>query len=376
MRVSYVALALIAAVAGAGAIHASIAATAPGSIDPLATRPGTASGMTLAPRGFGHTPGSNLHGGLGKAKLSPATSGNPIRLAAGKPSEKPSPTANTGNPSVVPLKWVGYLKGVLPAQHLQIGCTAQFIKPNVLLTAAHCIKDIFDYPNGPWIDLTQEDFVLQYQNNEGSAEFKAICASTPRDYMLPANYSSLNQEGQALARLTAIQHDFAMILVDGNSPTGEMPYLLDWKGKVDEVVRVGYAADILNGEIISQASGALFFADAIPILPQSYPHMVIQWAPITDLTEGTSGGAWIANFSTKGGANTNMLVAVTSSSLNAYPGGEAAAYLTAAEFNPLLNYVSHGCTGSGGTPLTSGGGATTPPTGSKTAPRGSNSPAQ
>jgi hypothetical protein len=87
----------------------------------------------------------------------------------------------------------------------------------------------------------------------------------------------------------------------------------------------------------------VFFADAIPMLPKSYPNIVVQWAPITDLTEGTSGGAWIANFNTVENPNKNLLVAVTSFSFDAYPGGEGAAYLTAAEFNPLLDFVSKGC---------------------------------
>ena len=37
-----------------------------------------------------------------------------------------------------------------------------------------------------------------------------------------------------------------------------------------------------------------------------------------------------------------MLIAVTSLQFTNYPGGEGAAYLTAAEFNPLLAYVSGG----------------------------------
>jgi len=41
---------------------------------------------------------------------------------------------------------------------------------------------------------------------------------------------------------------------------------------------------------------------------------------------------------------------VTSFQFTNYPGGEGAAYLTAAEFNPLLAYVSGGCKGGGATP--------------------------
>ncbi len=129
---------------------------------------------------------------------------------------------------------------------------------------------------------------------------------------MPANYASMKPADQGDAQRAAYQHDFAMVLVDGSSATGVMPYALDWKGKVSYVTRVGYAGDILDGQIVQKSGGAVFFADAIPMLPKSYPNIVVQWAPITDLTEGTSGGAWIANFSTSEGANKNILVAVTS----------------------------------------------------------------
>jgi hypothetical protein len=145
------------------------------------------------------------------------------------------------------------------------------------------------------------------------------------------------------AKLAAYEHDFAMLLVDGQSPTGVMPYLLDWKGKFGYATRVGYASDILNGQIIQKSGGAVFFADAIPILDKSYPDIVVQWAPTTELTSGTSGGAWIAKFNTTEGADKNELIAVTSFSFDNYPGGEGAAYLTAAEFNPLLDFVTKGC---------------------------------
>ena len=94
---------------------------------------------------------------------------------------------------------------------------------------------------------------------------------------------------------------------------------------------------------MQKSGGALFFADAIPMLDKSYPGIVVQWAPTTELTFGTSGGAWIVNFSTTDGHGKNALIAVTSFQFTAYPGGEGAAYLTAAEFNPLLAYVSGGC---------------------------------
>jgi len=269
-----------------------------------------------------------------------------MRVAQIIPDTSP-PERTTGNPSLPPLKWVGLL--VIPEPTDKdpnaIGeCTGQFIKPNVVLTAAHCIRDIVDSPTGPWPDATKGTFWLQYQNQEGTP-FKIRCAEINPLWRLPPNYASMKKEDQIDAQRTIFQHDFAMLLIDGVSPTGAMSYALDWKGNVAYATRVGYAADIFNGQIVQKSGGAVFFADAIPMMPKSYPGIVVQWAPITDLTSGTSGGAWVANFSTEDKPDANKLIAVTSFQFVAYPGGEGAAYLTAAEFNPLLADVLNGCKG-------------------------------
>jgi hypothetical protein len=253
---------------------------------------------------------------------------------------------STGNPSVAPLKWVGMLINPVPTKkdpNLVSECTGQFIRPNVVLTAGHCIKDLPDDPNGAGFDLSKQVFILQYQNGEGSHTFKTVCALTSPLWKLPPNFASMNDDQQAAAFRAMSGHDFAMVLVDGTSPTGTMPYALDWKGKVSDAVRVGYAVDILNGEIVQQGDGIVFFANQIPMFPENPSNLVVHWQSITDLTQGTSGGAWIANFDTDEGPNSNLLIAVTSFTNTAYPGAMMAAYLTAAEFNPLLASVSSGC---------------------------------
>jgi hypothetical protein len=260
---------------------------------------------------------------------------------------------STGNPSVAPLKWVGRL--VTPAPTKQYPnevseCTGQFITPNVVLTAGHCLRDIVDNPTGPWYDLTNQTFTLQYQAGVGSQTFKTVCGAVNPLWTLPANYSSMSANQKNDAMESASQHDFAMILVNGTSPTGAMPYELDWKGKVNEVVRVGYAGDILDEEVIQRSPGIVFFANDIPLFDQSLPNIVVQWQSITDFTNGSSGGAWVANFNTTEGPNNNKLIAVTSFGNSDYPGATFAAYLTAAEFNPLLANVSGGCKNGSGPP--------------------------
>jgi hypothetical protein len=270
-----------------------------------------------------------------------------IGLAAtGALAQNGPQVSSTGNPSVAPLKWVGMVINPTPTKddpNLVAACTGQFIKPNVVLTAAHCVKDVVDNPTGPWFDLTKQVFILQYQNGEGSHTFKTVCAATAPGWQVPENFATLKNVQKNRAQRAASEHDFALILVDSNSPTGVMPYALDWKGKVTDAVRVGYAADILDGEIIQQAEGIVFFANAIPMFPEAPTNLVVHWQSITDLTQGSSGGAWIANYSGEEAQGKNVLVAVTSFNDSGYPGAIMGAYLTAAEFNPLLNFVSNGC---------------------------------
>ena len=254
---------------------------------------------------------------------------------------------STGNPSLAPLKWVGMLinrASTAKNPNTQFQCTGQFVKPNIVLTAAHCIKDLTTDPNGPGYDLTRQSFILQYQNGEGSQTFSTKCALTSPGWKFPPNYPSLTTAQQDAEIRKAGQHDFAMILVDGTSATGVMPYQLDWKGKWGAASRVGYPIDILSGQIIQHSRGVVFFVDAIPMFPgESLPNLVAHWQPLLGLTSGTSGGAWIANFSTMDTPGNNILITVTSFQNITFPGVEFGPYLTAAEFNPLLAKVQNGC---------------------------------
>ena len=93
-----------------------------------------------------------------------------IHLAQVIPDTAPA-EATTGNPSLAPLKWVGLLAIPDPTDkdpRSIVECTGQFIKPNVVLTAAHCLRDLADKPTGPWPDVTKGTFWLQYQNQEGA----------------------------------------------------------------------------------------------------------------------------------------------------------------------------------------------------------------
>jgi Trypsin len=258
-----------------------------------------------------------------------------------------NPVVTTGNPSLAPLKWVGMLTNHAPSArnpNAQFQCTGQFIKPSVILTAGHCINDLTSKPNGPGYDLTKQTFTLQYQNGEGSQVLRTKCALTSPGWKFPPNYENMTIEEQDVVIRAAGQHDFAMILVDGTSATGVMPYDLDWKGKWAAATRVGYPGDILSGQIVQQSRGIVFFVDAIPMFPgESLPNLVAHWQPLAGFTSGSSGGAWVGNYSSMESPNNNFLIAVTSFQNVTFPGVEFGAYLTAAEFNPLLAKVENGC---------------------------------
>ena len=272
----------------------------------------------------------------------------PIRLAqARQPKNGLGWQATSGNPTVAPFKWAGLLAiPTLDDPDTQTLCTGQFITPNVVLTAAHCLQDP-STPKGPWPNPSTGTFMLQYQNGHASQTFKIVCGAANPLW------------AQKLAGWNGVEHDFAMLLVDGTSPTGHMSYALDWKGRYAYAWRIGYPQDILSGSFIEFAPGIVFFGDSIPFAetgklggPPLMSNAVVQWGPITDATHGMSGGAWIANMDEDNDAGSNVLIAVTSSgpivpntSAPLFPGGTWAAYLTSAEFNPLLDYVSGGCKG-------------------------------
>lgn len=261
----------------------------------------------------------------------------------------PDPKAEeitAGNPGLAPFKWAGML--VVNLSNNEIGtCTGQFIAPNVVLTAGHCVRNIAENPAGPWPDLTRAaTFWLQYQNRSG-IPFKILCAETNPLWSLPANYAQLSAADQNVALNKAFEHDYAMLLVDGTSPTGFMRYETDWKGKYTHAARIGYPADILDATVIQKAPGIIFSSDAIPMAGS--PNIIGQWGPVADATEGMSGGAWVVHPDAREGKGNNVLIAVSSfvavgkKGKVIYPGGSFAAYLKAVEFNPLLISVLNNC---------------------------------
>ena len=97
-------------------------------------------------------------------------------MAAAEDSPQP---LTAGNPAVAPLKWVGLLV-FKNAKGDTFSCTAQFIAPRVLLTAAHCVRD---QSTGEWYDTSKMFFFLQYQNDNASDIYKVICTGHLSNYV-------------------------------------------------------------------------------------------------------------------------------------------------------------------------------------------------
>jgi len=267
--------------------------------------------------------GADRRGAVTMPRPAPSGGGSDTEVAA------------TGNPSTAPLKW----SGLLVIHDVEQGgkrndmiCTAQFIAPRVILTAAHCVQD---YKTGVWYDLDEMYFLLQYQNGQYSQVYRPVCLSRFDGWFpLPSGQQSAAEIDWALEH--RFQWDYAMILVDHDSTTGNFNSDVDWSGKYQNATMTGYPLAVLNGQIIQIVDGTLHFA--------SDRRNVVELvhAERTDFTQGASGGAWVANFSKEETANHNSVLSVSSYLTSRLPGVSFGPYLTA-DYRKLLDYVSRGC---------------------------------
>jgi hypothetical protein len=235
----------------------------------------------------------------------------------------------TGNPAVIPLKWSGLLVNYFEKDGTKWTgkCTGQFISETVVLTAAHCVQDT---ETGDWYDLNKMYFLLQYQNDFLSQQYRPVCLSRFDNFMpRPRNVSG----GAALVE--GIPWDYAMILMDRPSLTGHYNWTVDWAGKFTVATATGYPSAALAGEVIQKAHGILQrLSEASNVLALQHNDK--------DLTQGSSGGAWVANFGLTEGADNNIVIGLNSVVNKNLSGVSYGPYFTA-DFNRLFDYVSKGC---------------------------------
>ena len=236
-----------------------------------------------------------------------------------------------GNPAVAPLKWVGLLV-FKNAKGETFSCTAQFIAPRVLLTAAHCVRD---QATGEFYDTSNMYFFLQYQNDNWSDVYKVVCAGHLGAYV-PKLPPSASDDAKQEAFDNAMQFDYAMILVNHDSITGHFKVDTDWLGKHPAAYQIGYPGAIEGGMIIQRDLGLLALA-----LSRSNEIILMHANP--NMTQGTSGGAWISNFSTTESADANVVIGVTSFGMPVWPGITFGPYFRQESYGGLFDYVSKGC---------------------------------
>lgn len=218
-----------------------------------------------------------------------------------------------GNVTHRPLYWAGKL--YFNTAEGSMVCSAQFIAPGVLATAAHCIQDD---KTGRW--FTQ--FLYRHQNHLGRGrDFSTECVAAYRGWVSsdPSRWI----------------WDFAMIKVRGSTDVGHFGWQYNWWGNYDQVPKIGYPGAISSGQVIQVDFGKLIrgWDPKIVGLDHGNPRNA----------EGSSGGAWVGRYETSGSnTQSNFVISVTSHHLGDNRGTSFGPYWDNS-FMELLKYTQRGC---------------------------------
>lgn len=301
----------------------------------LATAPAFAqstdgNSSASAPSGGNRSSTAWTPSAMGRAVLAPRPNVNPddVRSAArsraavpDKPGTTPAAdlAANAGtkerkagNVVEKPLYWAGKLFFREPDGDYV--CSGQFISPNVVLTAAHCVRSD---ETGEWY----KDFIfaLQYNNGDYGAIYSYDCVATRNAWVQPNFEKYLS--------------DFAMIRVDNPSKTGNFGTHWGWRGEYNEASKIGYPGGVADGEVIQVEHGPISFVDGV--VQMKHGNQADQG--------GSSGGAWIGDYSNAEGSDDgNYVISVESFGYDEEPGVDYGPYLDA-NFKDLWDYVENGC---------------------------------
>jgi hypothetical protein len=263
-----------------------------------------------------------------------AATPHPLRILAGTPGEPEGPVepnppdveaqesamggADQEGGVAAPLKWAG--KVFFSDRGEDYVCSGQFVRENVVLTAAHCVKD---EATGRYYDDFEID--LQYESGRSYSIHAARCVAV--------------FEGWSLPQLTSDQHsewDYAMVFVDSGSEVGNMGWQVGWPSDIKKVKLIGYPNDIANGEKVQVVDAT--------IDPKPFKGLNVVRAKHKNrkFQRGASGGAWVYEYSARAG-KTNYVLSINSFGYDEDPYSMYGPYFTEA-FTRLLDYADRGCT--------------------------------
>ncbi len=243
------------------------------------------------------------------ASAQPAGAQNPFRVSS-----------RGGDITKAPLKWAGLWETAEDDSHF-LSCTAQFITDDIVLMAAHCVRDratgrYYDV-NGTDQDLTNSFFLLQWENNKWSEAYRPLCVLTYDNWVVPFKPGETEEDSSnwskdtITAYVNSWQWDFAMVKVDHKSTTGHYNYALG--GPANWAVDTGYPAAPLGSAAVIETDPGDIFSTNVLASEAGLQNEQVLWHGNPQFTQGSSGGAWVANFDPEHeGPKTNIVVGLNS----------------------------------------------------------------
>ena len=275
--------------------------------------------------------------GIAHAEDASSSSSQPAAVTAGAANPF-RVTTRAGDITAAPLKWTGLWETAVDDSSF-LTCTGQFITDDIVLMAAHCVRDRY---TGNYYDVTGSDsdlqssfFLLQWENNKWSETYRPLCVLTYDGWVVPLKDGETEQDSAhwsdatVKAYFNSWQWDFAMVRVDHKSTTGHYNYYT--KGLANYATDTGYPAAPLGSgaAVVEQDPGDVFSASVLAT-EANFPNIQVLWHGNPQFTEGSSGGAWVANFDTENvGPKTNIVVG-----LNSFGQPDSK---TGASFGPIFN---------------------------------------
>jgi hypothetical protein len=241
---------------------------------------------------------------------------------SGQPKASPNSLAKassavaraSGNVATRPLYWAGKFFFAKPEGPRV--CSAQFISPGIVITAAHCIRDD---NTGQW--YTNFLYRHQYDRGRSARDFGTEC------------FASYN--GWVSKDVSRWEWDYAILKLRGGGDRGHFGWQSGWWGAYNSAPKIGYPGAIEQGQIIQVDFGRLFKGRTPRLIGLAHGN--------PRNAEGSSGGAWVGRYETAGNnPQGNYVISVTSHHLGDDRGTTYGVYW-GDDMERLLNYVRRGC---------------------------------